>query len=182
MDAPTAVCADHFRRVLSHFASGVVIVTGVVDGDPTGLTCQSFTSLSLNPPMVLFCPSKTSTSWPLLATVSYLCVNVLSAGQHGLSDAFARSGSDKFAGVAWSPTPQGAPALGGAAAHIEARIAACHDGGDHHIVTCVVEALSAESDPDPLLYYRSGYRALDSSDHSGCSGSSDHSRRQRQVA
>ena len=182
MDASTALCADHFRRVLSHFASGVVIVTGVADGDPVGLTCQSFTALSLNPPMVLFCPSKTSTSWPLLATVSYLCVNVLSAGQHGLSDAFARSGSDKFAGVAWSPTPQGAPALGGAAAHIEARIAACHDGGDHHIVTCVVEALSAESDPEPLLYYRSGYRALDSSDHSGCSGSSDHSRRQRQVA
>jgi 3-hydroxy-9,10-secoandrosta-1,3,5(10)-triene-9,17-dione monooxygenase reductase component len=167
MDAPTAVCADHFRRVLSHFASGVVIVTGVVDGDPAGLTCQSFTSLSLNPPMVLFCPSKTSTSWPLLATVPYLCVNVLNAEQHELSEAFARSGTDKFAGVAWSSTPHGAPALGGAAAHIEARIAACYDGGDHHIVTCVVGALSAGSDPDPLLYYRSSYRALDHSNHSG---------------
>jgi 3-hydroxy-9,10-secoandrosta-1,3,5(10)-triene-9,17-dione monooxygenase reductase component len=167
MDAHTTVDPGHFRRVLSHFASGVVIVTGIVDGDPVGLTCQSFTSLSLSPPMVLFCPSKTSMSWPLLATVPYLCVNVLSAEQHELSDAFARSGSDKFAGVAWSPTPHGAPALGGAAAHIEARIAARHDGGDHHIVTCVVEALSAESDPDPLLYYRSSYRALDHSNHSG---------------
>ena len=173
MDAHTTVDPGHFRRVLSHFASGVVIVTGIADGDPVGLTCQSFTSLSLNPPMVLFCPSKTSTSWPLLATVPYLCVNVLSAEQHELSDAFARSGSDKFAGVGWSPTPHGAPALDGAAAHIEARIAARHDGGDHHIVSCVVEALSAESDPDPLLYYRSSYRALAHSNHSG---------RQRQFA
>jgi flavin reductase (DIM6/NTAB) family NADH-FMN oxidoreductase RutF len=161
MDAPTAVDPGHFRRVLSHFASGVVVVTGVVNGSPVGLTCQSFTALSLNPPMVLFCPSKSSTSWPLLATAPYLCVNVLSAGQHRLSDGFARSGTDKFAGVTWSPTPRGAPALDGAAAHIEARVVARHDGGDHHIVTCVVEALSAASDPDPLLYYGSGYRALD---------------------
>ena len=173
MDTPVPACAGHFRRVLSHFASGVVIVTGVVNGDPVGLTCQSFTSLSLDPPMVLFCPSKNSTSWPLLATVPYLCVNVLSARQRGLSDAFARSGTDKFAGVAWSPTPHGAPALDGAVAHIEGRVAASHDGGDHHIVTCVVEALSADLDPDPLLYYRSSYRALAHSNHSG---------RQRRVA
>ena len=173
MDTHTTVDPGHFRRVLSHFASGVVIVTGIVDGNPVGLTCQSFTSLSLSPPMVLFCPSKTSTTWPLLANVPYLCVNVLSAEQHELSDAFARSGTDKFAGVAWSLTPHGAPALDGAAAHIEARIAAHHDGGDHHIVTCVVEALSAEPDPDPLLYYRSSYRALAHSNRSG---------RQRQFA
>src|SRR5260370_14789301 len=128
--------------------------------------CRHCACLCMTPPMVLFCPSKTSTSWPLLATASYLCVNVLSTEQHGLSDAFARSGSDKFAGVAWSPTPHGAPGLDGAAAHIEGRIAARHDGGDHLIVTCVVEALSAETAPDPLLYYRSGYRALDNPHHS----------------
>jgi len=161
MDAHTAIDPAHFRSVLSHFASGVVVVTGLVDNRPAGLTCQSFTALSLTPPMVLFCPAKSSTSWPMLATAPYLCVNVLSAEQHQLSDGFARSGSDKFAGVSWTPTPHGAPALDGAAAHIEARVAACHDGGDHHIVTCAVEALSADSDPDPLLYYRSGYRALD---------------------
>jgi 3-hydroxy-9,10-secoandrosta-1,3,5(10)-triene-9,17-dione monooxygenase reductase component len=161
MDTPTVVDAGQFRRVLSHFATGVVVVTGVVDDGPVGLTCQSFTALSLDPPMVLFCPSKSSTSWLRLATASYLCINVLSAEQHRLSDGFARSGSDKFAGVAWSPTPHGAPALDGAAAHIEARVVARHDGGDHHIVTCLVEALSADSNPDPLLYYRSGYRALD---------------------
>jgi flavin reductase (DIM6/NTAB) family NADH-FMN oxidoreductase RutF len=150
----------HFREVMSCFASGVVVVTAVVDGTPVGMTCQSFTSLSLDPPMVLFCPSKSSTSWPVLARADYLCVNVLTAAQHELSTAFARSGTDKYLGVSWTPTPQGAPALDGAAVHVEARVADCLDGGDHHIVTCVVEALSAVADHEPLVYYRCGYRAL----------------------
>ena len=161
MHAAVSVAPDRFRHVLSHFATGVVVVTGVVNDVPAGLTCQSFTALSLDPPMVLFCPSKTSTSWPLLAPAPYLCVNVLSAGQHRLAEGFARRGTDKYAGVTWTPTPHGAPALDGATAHIEARGAASYDGGDHHIITCVVEALSAQSDPDPLLYYRSTYRTLD---------------------
>ena len=161
MTATTVIDPAHFRHVLSHFASGVVVVTGVVDGTPAGLTCQSFTALSLRPPMVLFCPARTSTSWRRLATADHLCVNVLNADQHQVSDAFGRSGTDKFAGVVWSPTPHGAPALDGAAAHIEVRVAAQHDGGDHHIVACSVVSLSAASDPDPLVYYRSGYRALD---------------------
>jgi 3-hydroxy-9,10-secoandrosta-1,3,5(10)-triene-9,17-dione monooxygenase reductase component len=150
----------HFRDVMSYFASGVVVVTAVVDEAPVGMTCQSFTSLSLDPPMVLFCPSKTSTSWPILARADHLCINVLSTAQHELSNGFARSGTDKDAGVPWTPTPQGAPALDGAAAHIEARVAECLDGGDHHIVTCVVKSLSAATDHEPLVYYRSGYRAL----------------------
>jgi 3-hydroxy-9,10-secoandrosta-1,3,5(10)-triene-9,17-dione monooxygenase reductase component len=150
---------DCFREVMSYFASGVVVVTAVVDEAPVGMTCQSFASLSLDPPMVLFCPSKTSTSWPLLARADHLCINVLSTAQHELSNGFARSGTDKYAGVPWAPTPQGAPALDGAAAQIEARIAACLDGGDHHIVTCVVTSLAA-TDHEPLVYHRSGYRAL----------------------
>jgi 3-hydroxy-9,10-secoandrosta-1,3,5(10)-triene-9,17-dione monooxygenase reductase component len=155
-----AVDPARFRQVLSRFASGVVVVTGVTGGGPAGLTCQSFASLSLDPPMVLFCPAKTSASWPLLAAAPFVCVNILSQGQHWLSDAFARSGTDKFAGVAWTPAPHGAPALDGAAAHIEARVVGCHDGGDHHIVTCLVESLSEAADADPLLYYRSRYHAL----------------------
>jgi 3-hydroxy-9,10-secoandrosta-1,3,5(10)-triene-9,17-dione monooxygenase reductase component len=149
-----------FRNVLSHFASGVVIVTGIVDGAPVGMTCQSFTALSLDPPLVLFCPAKTSTSWPILAQAPYLCVNVLAGHQRSLSDAFARSGTDKFAGVDWTPTPGGAPALNGAAAHIEVRLEARYDGGDHHIVTCRVHSLSAH-DQRPLLYFRSTYHDLE---------------------
>jgi flavin reductase (DIM6/NTAB) family NADH-FMN oxidoreductase RutF len=150
----------HFREVMSYFASGVVVVTAVVDDSPVGMTCQSFASLSLDPPMVLFCPSKTSTTWPILARADHVCINVLSTAQDELSNSFARSGTDKYAGVPWTPTPRGAPALDGAAAHIEARVAECLDGGDHHIVTCVVKALSATTDHEPLVYYRSGYRAL----------------------
>jgi 3-hydroxy-9,10-secoandrosta-1,3,5(10)-triene-9,17-dione monooxygenase reductase component len=159
--SPPPVDPARFRHVLSHFASGVVVVTGIVGGRPAGLTCQSFTSLSLKPPMVLFCPSKASTSWPQLATAPFLCINILSHGQRALSDAFARSGTDKFAGVDWTPAPHGgAPALDGASAHIEARIVACHDGGDHRIVTCRVESIAAAADRAPLLYYRSRYHAV----------------------
>jgi len=164
MNAPpvpgTGVDAARFRRVLSHFASGVVVITGVVEGRPAGMTCQSFTALSLDPPLVLFCPAKTSTSWPVLARAPYLCVNVLSSHQGELSEAFARRGADRFAGVRWTPTAHGAPALDEAAAHIEVRPHERHDGGDHHIVTCRVESLAAQGDPRPLLYYRSAYHVL----------------------
>jgi 3-hydroxy-9,10-secoandrosta-1,3,5(10)-triene-9,17-dione monooxygenase reductase component len=156
-----AVDPARFRHVLSHFASGVVVVTGIVGGRPAGLTCQSFTALSLDPPMVLFCPSRASTSWPQLTTAPFLCINILSHGQRRLSDAFARSGTDKFAGVGWTPAPHGgAPALDGAVAHIEARVAGCHDGGDHHIVTCRVESIAVTDGRAPLLFYRSRYHAV----------------------
>jgi len=150
----------HFRHVLSHFASGVVVVTGLVGGTPAGMTCQSFTSLSLDPPLVLFCPAKTSTSWPVLAQADHLCINVLASHQRELSTAFARSGTDKFAGVGWSPTPHGAPALDEASAHLEVRAETHHDGGDHSIVVCRVESLSSQADRHPLIYYRSNYHAL----------------------
>jgi 3-hydroxy-9,10-secoandrosta-1,3,5(10)-triene-9,17-dione monooxygenase reductase component len=161
-DSPPAFDQARFRHALSHFASGVVVVTAITaDGRPAGLTCQSFTSLSIDPPMILFCPAKASTSWPRIAAAPSLCVNILSHGQRRLSDGFARSGADKFAGVAWTPAPLGgAPALDGAVAHIEARVASCHDGGDHHIVTCLVESVAAAGDREPLLYYRSRYHAV----------------------
>ncbi|WP_261558233.1 flavin reductase family protein [Frankia tisae] len=156
----TLVDSATFRDVLSHFATGVVIVTAMAGDRPVGLTCQSFTALSLDPPMILFCPARTSTSWPVLAACGRLCVNILSADQHEISNGFARSGADKFAGVAWTPLPNGAPALERAAAHIGASLAEVHDGGDHHIVTCHVESLRAGEGGAPLLYYRSEYRHL----------------------
>lgn len=158
---PPPVDPARFRHVLSHFASGVVIITGVVEGRPVGMTCQSFASLSLEPPMVLFCPSKTSLSWPQLAQAKFLCINILSHGQRALSDAFARSGTDKFDGVGWTRAPHGgAPALDGAVACLEVRVAGSHDGGDHHIVTCLVESIPPAADRAPLLYYRSRYHAV----------------------
>ncbi|MBL7499381.1 flavin reductase family protein [Frankia sp. CNm7] len=159
-DSRHPVDEARFRDVVSRFASGVVVVTAQVDGRPVGLTCQSFTSLSLVPPMVLFCPSRTSTSWPAVAAAEAICINILSEGQDEISNGFARSGADKFSGVGWSPLPNGAPALQDAAAHLGARVAQVYDGGDHHIVTCHVEILRARAEPDPLLYYRGRYRRL----------------------
>ncbi|SBW22859.1 flavin reductase domain-containing FMN-binding protein [Candidatus Protofrankia californiensis] len=160
--APVVPLVDstHFRDVLSRFASGIVVVTAIAGDQPVGLTCQSFTSLSLEPPMVLFCPAKSSTSWPAVAAAGNLCINILSEGQDEVSNGFARSGADKFAGVDWTLLPNGSPALDSAAAHIGAKVAVIHDGGDHHIVTCLVESLQAREERNPLLYYRSRYRHL----------------------
>jgi 3-hydroxy-9,10-secoandrosta-1,3,5(10)-triene-9,17-dione monooxygenase reductase component len=114
------------RDVLGHFASGVVVVTAWSAGGagpvgPVGFTCQSFASLSLDPPLVTFAPARTSSTWPLIRTASTFCVNVLAADQQELSAGFARRGTDRFAGVAWRLNRFGAPELDGACAWISCR-------------------------------------------------------------
>ena len=151
-----------FRRVLSHFASGVVVVTRETDAGPSGLTCQSFSSLSLDPPLVLLAPARTSTTWPRIAATGRFAVNVLGEGQEDLSARFAVSGGDKFTGQAWHRGRLGLPLLDAAIAGIECDLESVHDGGDHLIVVGRVRALAASGveDASPLVYYRSTYRAL----------------------
>jgi len=145
-----------FRAVLGHFASGVVLVTGMHDGHPAGLTCQSFFSLSLDPPMVAFAPGKSSTSWPRASSSSQVCVNVLAADQEALARTFSQSGADKFAGVGWSAAANGAPRLHGSLAWIDCTIEETHEHGDHYLV--VARVLELESRPgQPLLFYRGGF-------------------------
>src|SRR3954470_6624865 len=91
------------REVLGHFASGVTVVTAVTDDGPIGFTCQSFSSLSLDPPLVAFAPSRAARTWPGLRAMGRFCVNVLAEGQDAVSQNFARSGAGKFAGVRWTP-------------------------------------------------------------------------------
>ena len=98
-DAPRIVDPQVMREVLGHFASGVTVVTAVTDDGPIGFTCQSFSSLSLDPPLVAFAPARTSRTWPRLREIGRFCVNVLAEGQDDVSQNFARSGADKFAGV-----------------------------------------------------------------------------------
>ena len=93
------------RAVLGHFASGVVVVTAAGPDGPLGFTCQSFSSLSLDPPLISFSPSRSSTTWPRIRSVGRFCVNVLADDHSGHSDRFARSGTDKYAGVRWRPGP-----------------------------------------------------------------------------
>lgn len=151
---------DLFRSVLGNFASGVTVVTALDDGVPVGLTAQSFTSLSLDPPLVMFCPKVSSTSWPRIERARLFAANILAEGQDALGMQFARSGADKFAGVAWSPGPAGTPLLDGALAYIECRIEAVHPGGDHQIVVGRVLGLDADPAKKPLVYFRSAFESL----------------------
>ncbi|MET8056051.1 flavin reductase family protein [Streptomyces microflavus] len=147
-----------FRRVLGNFASGVTVVTTRDADGPTGFACQSFASLSLDPPLVAFMVARTSTTWPRIARAGSFCVNILGSGQGALCRGFAVSGADKFAGVAYGDSPAtGSPLLDSVPAWVDCRVHAVHTGGDHLIVVGRVEALGAVeegTEGEPLLFHR----------------------------
>jgi len=143
---------------MGHFASGVVVITAAANGAPLGFTCQTLTSLSLEPPLVSFSPARASSSWPRIRDVGRFCINVLAAEQRAASDAFARSGTDKYAGVSWRPGGMtGAPVLHGVCAWIECLLVGEYDGGDHTIAVGRVLDLDADPDRSPLLFHRGRY-------------------------
>jgi 3-hydroxy-9,10-secoandrosta-1,3,5(10)-triene-9,17-dione monooxygenase reductase component len=143
-----------FREVMGRFATGITIVAAVEEGVPVGFTCQSFVSLSLQPPLVAICPAKTSTSWPKMAAAGRFSVNVLAEDQEEICRGFAQVGGDKFAHVDWQPGRHGAPIIAGAVAAIECDIELIHEAGDHEFVIGRVLSLEA-TEKEPLLYYRS---------------------------
>lgn len=151
--------ADHvvepveMRRVLGQFATGVTIVTGSDAGEPVGFACQSFTSVSLDPPLVLFCPAHTSTTWPRIRSGGVFSVNVLADDQLEVCKAFATSGGDKFAGVAWHDTAWG-PCLDNVLATVHCTIEAVHPAGDHDVVIGRVQRLVTHREAAPLLFFR----------------------------
>jgi 3-hydroxy-9,10-secoandrosta-1,3,5(10)-triene-9,17-dione monooxygenase reductase component len=145
-----------FREVLGHFATGVTIVTASEDGEPVGFSCQSFAALSLDPPMVILAPAKSSTSWPRIAEAGAFAVNILAEHQEAICLNFAVSGGDKFDGVAWTAGTTGAPLIKGSLATIECTLGAIYEGGDHELVTGHVVAMEVGSG-SPLLFYRSGF-------------------------
>ena len=162
-DDPTDFAGRRFRDVLGTFPTGVTVVTSVVDGaPPVGVTIGSFTSVSLDPPLVAFLPGTGSESWPGIEASGTFCVNVLGVDQTELCNRFAGKGEDKFADVAWRPAPvTGSPILDGALTWIDCRIAAVHDGGDHHIVVGAVQALDHDNDAEPLLFLGGKYGRFD---------------------
>ncbi|MFC7306277.1 flavin reductase family protein [Streptomyces monticola] len=144
-----------FRRVLGHFASGVTVITAADEDGPAGFACQSFASLSLDPPLIAFMVARTSTTWPRIARAGAFCVNILGAAQGELCRGFAVSGADKFAGVTHEPSPvSGAPRLTGVPAWLDCTIHAVHTGGDHLIVVGRVNALDATAEGEPLLFHQ----------------------------
>jgi flavin reductase (DIM6/NTAB) family NADH-FMN oxidoreductase RutF len=159
-EVPRIVDPEVMREVLGHFASGVTVVTAVTADGPSGFTCQSFSSLSLDPPLVAFAPARTSQTWPALRAIGRFCVNVLAEGQDAVSRNFARSGVDKFDGVRWAPSAHGSPVLDGVVAWIDGELWAEYDGGDHSIVVARVLDLGAEPARRPLLFHRGSYGLL----------------------
>jgi flavin reductase (DIM6/NTAB) family NADH-FMN oxidoreductase RutF len=155
-----AVDPAHFKDVLGRFSTGVVVVTALKEGEPAGMSAQSVVSLSLDPPLVLFCPAKASTSWPRIRAAGRFALNILASDQQETSVAFSRSGGDKFAGVAWEPGRTGAPLLIGALGHVECVLEHVYDGGDHEIAVGRVVDLAVRRDASPLIFYRGAYASL----------------------
>lgn len=148
------VSSQEYRHVLGHFVTGVTVVTAMSGGQPVGFTCQSMSALSLNPPLILICPGKGSTTWPRIAAAGTFAVNLLSAEQGPVCSAFGRSGPNKFDGLGWNPGElTGAPVLDGVLGWLECEIQDIHEGGDHWIVTARVLDLEAYH-RDPLTFFR----------------------------
>jgi flavin reductase (DIM6/NTAB) family NADH-FMN oxidoreductase RutF len=146
-----------FRIALGTFATGVTIITAVAaDGKPYGLTCNSFASVSLNPPLVLWSLGKFSQGLSVFQNASHFAVNVLGASQQALAARFAKSADDKFAGVEWTPGLGNVPLLADSVANFQCRAASRYYGGDHVIFLGAVEAYSYNR-REPLLFAHGGY-------------------------
>jgi 3-hydroxy-9,10-secoandrosta-1,3,5(10)-triene-9,17-dione monooxygenase reductase component len=151
---------EEFRSVMSHFTTGVTIVSALDEDRPVGFTCQSFVSLSIDPPLVSLAASKRSTSWPRIARAGIFCVNILADQQRDLCAAFAKSGGDKFAGIEWHASPNGAPIIQGSLAWVECELVDAREAGDHEYVIARVLELGRNGGK-PLLYFRSQLLAMD---------------------
>jgi len=149
----------HFRLAMSHFASGVTIVTTSHEGRPYGMTVASFASLSLHPPLVLVCIERSVKTHDAIAAAGKYGVSILSSAQADISTKFASRSDDKFTGVELVPGEHDVPLIAGALTAIECRVYDRLPGGDHTIF--IGEVLKIHTtDGDPLIYFRSGYREM----------------------
>jgi len=152
-----AIDSAKYRQVLGHFPTGVVIVTAMTDDGPAGMAIGSFSSLSLDPAQVLYCPAKNSGSWAKLRTSPNFCVNVLAEDQEDVSRLFSTKNEDKFAELGWTRSGNGSPLLNGVLASIDCTISSIVDGGDHDIVIGDVTDLEVCREGAPLIFFRGGY-------------------------
>lgn len=150
--APTRL---EMRHAMGAFATGVTIVTGV-DGDdePVGFACQSFASVSLDPPLILFCADHAGRSWPRMRDSGRFCVNVLAEEQSDICGRFGSSKGAKFEGLDWELSPWGAPALPDVLLRAHAEVYDVHAAGDHDVVIGRVLALEQVSEEQPMLFFR----------------------------
>jgi 3-hydroxy-9,10-secoandrosta-1,3,5(10)-triene-9,17-dione monooxygenase reductase component len=151
---------ERFRQVLGHFASGITVITAVDDGTPVGFSCQAFAALSLDPPLVLFCPARTSTTWPRIERAGVFCANVLTVGQGHLATLFGRSNPERFSKVSWVPDSAGSPIIDGVLTWVSCEIVDVHAGGDHYVVIGRVREMGECGPQRPLMFYRGRYSTL----------------------
>jgi 3-hydroxy-9,10-secoandrosta-1,3,5(10)-triene-9,17-dione monooxygenase reductase component len=161
----TAIDQRRFRDVVGHFPTGVAVVTAATANEPVGMTLQSFMSLSLDPALVLLAVDRGSTTWPKIAGGRRLLINILSEDQSELARQFARSGTDKFAGVELvETTTSDHPLLHGSVAWFDCELTDQHDGGDHIIAVCAIQDFGITHQEDttrqPLVFFRSGFPRL----------------------
>lgn len=151
-----------FRDTVGCFATGITVITTVDDdGDPVGLTANSFTSLSLDPPMVLFCLDYKVASFEIFNNSTHFGVNILAAEEQDISNRFAKSGPEKWEGFEYETWESKVPIFPGSLANIECRTADIFKGGDHIIVTGEALRIHAgDESRQPLLYYRGGYATI----------------------
>ncbi|WP_405754911.1 flavin reductase family protein [Streptomyces sp. NBC_00963] len=143
------------RRAMGAFATGVTVVTGLgTGGEPVGFVCQSFASVSLEPPLVLFCADHRGRAWPHIRDSGRFCVNVLAEDQRGLCDRFGSSRGTKYEGLGWDLSRRGTPSLRGVLMRVHAEVHAVHATGDHDVVIGRVLELEAGSDERPMLFFR----------------------------
>jgi len=161
MSVSMKISNEDFKRCLGSFASGVTIVTMIdASNDPQGVTISSFSSLSLEPPMVTFNLGKSSYLHNRIINSDAFAVNILSQGQAALSRKFSESGADRWSGINFAKGLHGCPMLEGASASIECLTGKIYDGGDHSIITGQVVSLQYAQESRPLIYYMGSYYYL----------------------
>ncbi len=160
----TSIDQATFREVLGSYPTGVCVITALdAENKPTGMVVGTFTSVSLDPPLVGFLPDKKSTSWPLIEKAGRFCVNVLASNQQAICRQVSAKGPEKFVGVEYTLSEHGLPVLAESIARIECTIHSVTEAGDHYFVLGNVLSLEATRDDDPMLFYRGrfgGFNAI----------------------
>lgn len=151
-----------YRDVLGHFATGVVVVASMGPDGPAGMAANSFTSISLEPPLVAFAADNSSSTWPRLRAAGAFAISILRSDQEELGRGFARRGIDRFEGVTWHRSPQGHPVIDGCLAWLDCLIETVQPAGDHELTLARVLDLSSDVDPGaaPLVFFRGRYARL----------------------
>jgi len=155
-----------FRDALGLYASGVTVIAGHDGDEPLGFTCQSFYSVSTDPPLISFSVMVTSSTYPRIRKTGKFSVNVLSRAQQSISNQFARKGTDKWAGIAWKMSDGQNPTIDGTLTWLDCEIVAEHQAGDHYIVIGKVLTIGPDAShiDQPLVYFKGNYRHLNDLD------------------